>query len=281
MGPHRPPSAGAFVLPTAAVWLFLALATAVVISRASAAVEATFAPWLLFPLLVGLLLGLCLTWLLRWCECGHRGTAIVGTLLAALLLVAGQHLWHYQKHLDAMRAAKQEIIRRGPAFAQVAGNLRPVPPTFREFLDHEAARGRKLWPGYTAQGAAAWASWGLDGLLLTAAALGVVLFALRRPYCNACRSWYRLVWEGPLDARRSAAARAAGLLPEGAETSGGRMATWSCRGGCQPARVELSWREKSAAGKAVTRRTQAWLSPGQVLELAQIEPTLAPQAPPG
>jgi hypothetical protein len=280
MGPYHPPSTGKFVLPTAAVWLFLALASAVVLSRAAAAIEPTFAPWLLFPLLVGLVLGICLTWLLRWCECGHRATAIVGTLLAAILLMGAQHLWHYQRHLDAMRAAKQEILRRGPQFAQIAGNLAPLPPTVFEFLEQEAARGRPLWPGFTARGLGVWTSWGLDGVLLAGAAVCVVAVAVRRPYCNLCRSWYRLVWEGPLDSRRTAAARAAGLLPEGAECGDGRMTTWSCRGGCQPARVDLSWREKSAASRPVTRRTGAWLAPGQVMELAQAEPAFAPPGPP-
>jgi hypothetical protein len=103
---------------------------------------------------------------------------------------------------------------------------------------------------------------------------------VRRPYCNLCRSWYRLVWEGPLDPRRAAAARTAGLLPDSAECHEGRIATWSCRGGCQPARVDLSWREKSAAGRSTTRRAVAWLAPQQVMELVQAEAAFAPPAPP-
>jgi hypothetical protein len=230
--------------------------------------------------LLGAALGVCLAWLLRWCECGHRATAIGGTILAAALLVGGQHLWHYQRHLDAVSAAKQNILRHGAKFAPVAGNLAPVPPTFGEFLDKEAARGRPLWPGFVARGPAAWASWGLDALLLAGTAVLVVAIAVRRPYCNLCRSWYRLVWEGPLDPRRAAAARTAGLLPDSAECHEGRIATWSCRGGCQPARVDLSWREKSAAGRSTTRRAVAWLAPQQVLELVQADAAFAPPAPP-
>jgi hypothetical protein len=276
MGPLQPPTSGKFVLPTAAVWLFLALATAVALSRVAAAVEPRFAPWLLFPVLLGVVLGICLTWLLRWCECGHRPTAIIGAILAALLLVGAQHLWHYQRHFDAMAARKQQILQHGAKFAQIAGNLAPVPPTFREFLDQEAARGRPLWPGRVVRGWGAWASWGLDGLLLGTAAVAIVALTTRRPYCNACRSWYRLVWEGPLDPRRATAVRVAGLLPD-VECSDGRMFIWSCRGGCQPARVDLGWRERSSAGRTVKQHATAWRSPGQVLALAQGESEVAPR----
>jgi len=277
MDPLQPPTTGKFVLPTAAVWLFLALATAVALSRAAAAIEPRFAPWLLFPLLLGLVLGICLIWLLRWCECGNRATAIIGAILASLLLAGAQHLWHYQRHFDAMAARKQFILQQGPKFAQVAGNLAPVPPTFAEFLEQEAARGRTLWPGRVVRGWGAWGSWGLDGLLLAAAAVAIVALATRRPYCNVCRSWYRLVWEGPLDPRRAAAARVAGLLPESVDCHDGRMFIWSCRGGCQPARVDLGWRQRSSAGRLAKHHATAWRSPGQVMALAQGDAVVTPR----
>jgi hypothetical protein len=277
---RQPPSTGKFVLPTAAVWLFLALSCGVVLSRIAAALESTFAPWLVFPLLLGLGLGAALLWLLRWCECGHRPTAILGTLLAAGLMVVAQHLWHYQHRIVAVQQLKQQILREGIQFAPLAAKLAPVPPTFLEFLEQEAGRGRTLWPGWTVRGVGVWLSWSLDAALLAGAAVAVVAVGVRRPYCNVCRTWYRLVWESPLDARRAAAGRQAGLLPETAG-EGGRVCAWSCRGGCQPARVNLYWHERSAAGVRTNRRTVAWLSPARVLELAQASAALVPPAPPG
>jgi hypothetical protein len=55
------------------------------------------------------------------------------------------------------------------------------------------------------------------------------------------------------------------------------MFIWSCRGGCQPARVDLGWRERSSAGRLAKHYATAWRSPGQVMALAQADAAVAPR----
>ena len=65
--------------------------------------------------------------------------------------------------------------------------------------------------------------------------------AVRVPYCNQCRTWYRTVRNGKIDL--PTAGRLAELL--GVETAGAprsaRYRLSACQGGCGPTRCELSW----------------------------------------
>ena len=87
----------------------------------------------------------------------------------------------------------------------------------------------------------AWLSWAIDALLLVAAAAAVTIPAVRVPYCNQCRSWYRTVRNGKIDL--PTAGRLAGLLevepPERPRSARYRLS--ACQGGCGPSRCELSW----------------------------------------
>ena len=57
----------------------------------------------------------------------------------------------------------------------------------------QAKVGRPIGFGRVLKGWAAWASWGVDGLLVLVAALAIVIPAIRQPFCNTCRSWYSTI----------------------------------------------------------------------------------------
>ena len=77
--------------------------------------------------------------------------------------------------------------------------VREVAPSFGQYVQAQAHRGRPLWSGYVAQGWVAWLSWAIDALLVVAAAVAVTIPAMRVPYCNRCRSWYRTIRSGRID----------------------------------------------------------------------------------
>lgn len=198
-----------------------------------------FAPWLLFPVLTGLLLGAAIVTLMRLGQVGHRWTILLLTFVAALTTVVGQH---YLSYLHAQAVAREEA-QRNPQASQLAPVFLARPAassSFAAFLASETSRGRRIG-SYTARDTVAWLSWGLDGLLVLGAALFLVVPALKRPYCNRCRSWFRTTRTGQVDL--ATAGRLAALLevpvPEGFRSAGYRLV--SCNGGCGPTGFELCW----------------------------------------
>jgi len=225
--------------------------------------EAFFAPLVIFPLLVGVLLGFLLVAVVRLAQVGNRATVILGVVPAVALTVAGQH---YLGYLKAYSESSGQIQKQGNSTADFGAVLKQFTPSFPEYMQRQAAVGRRLLPGYTARGWVAWLSWAVDGLLVLAAALALVIPAVLQPYCNRCRSWYRVVRSGRIDvptARRLA--RLAGM-PEGETPKGAGYRLLSCNAACGPTDFELNWRE--AGGGASTSR--AWLDTDQRNRVAQV-----------
>jgi len=208
------------------------------------AAEVRFAPWLLFPLLLGVVLGGALFALLRVLQLGHRPSVLAGAVPAVMVAVLVQHYaaWydcrakrlHQQQQNPHLAAAQQAVQDR-------LGERLVLPPeSLLAYLNEEAARGRALTASWTARGVWAWFSWGLDALLTVGSALVMVGVALGQPYCAACRSWYRTVRRGRL--KGPAAAELVGLLFQ-QPTPAVRAASYrlqECLGGCGPTRLTLT-----------------------------------------
>jgi hypothetical protein len=230
-----------------ALWLPTCLVLGVAVAWLARIVEAYSAPLLLFSILVGLTLGAALWASMRLGRVGHRPTVFLGTLLAASVAVVGQH---YLSYLAACRKPPDE-----PEVYQLARQMFDTPrDSLPEYLRWQTERGLSFGP-YAVRGGAVWMVWLADGLLVTAAAVVVAMLALRRPFCNRCRSWFATTRRGPID--RETARRLAVLadaeIPRELSRSSYRLS--SCAAGCGPTGFELSWEEASGRCGSVC----AWL----------------------
>lgn len=217
-----------------------------------------FAPLIIFPLLVGVLLGAMLVGMARLAQVGHRPTILTGAVLAAALAVVGQHYFQYreaaqraQEDLEKIREAKQKV----PA-EWLQGHGPEVPSDFADFMVRQARRGRDLNFGdYVARGWGAWLTWGIDAVLLLAATVAIVLPALWQPYCNECRSWYRVVRSGRIDTPAARRLAEATRVDQGSSPTSARYRLLSCDAGCGPTAFEITWQESEGG----TTTVQAWL----------------------
>ena len=240
----QPPS----IEPARFTWpgLWLAVLAAPVVglvwARIGQVVQSYFAPAVLFPILVGVFTGLTVVGLVRLARLGHRPTILLAAVLAAAMAAAGQHGFSYLSRYYW----QSSTVAAGPATGQDLTALsrelaREMAPGFGRYLRAQAERGRPLPLGYRARGWAAWLSWAIDALLVVAGAVAVTIPAVRVPYCNRCRTWYRTVRNGKIDL--GTAGRLAGLLdvepPQRPRSTRYRLS--ACQGGCGPSRCELSW----------------------------------------
>jgi len=234
-----------------------------------------FAPLILFPLLLGAAAGLMVVGLVRVAQIGHRPTIAGSVVLAAVLAATAQHYFTY---LAAYRQPADATAGRGvvsgssqPAPVDLSAVLDRIKPSFGEYLQGQARRGRPLLLGYVARGWVVWLTWAIDGLLILAAALAVAIPAMRMPYCDRCRTWYRATRCGKTDlptAERLAAV--AGVeLPERPRSPRYRLS--NCQNGCGPTRCELSW-EETDGGVSLFR---IWLDAAQRNQMAAILDELA------
>ena len=209
------------------------------------------APVILFPLLLGVLTGLTVVALVRLTQIGHRPTILFATVLAAVIAAVGQHGVSY---LNAYywRNPVVEGPMAGQDLSPLLNNMRP---TFGQYLERQAERGRSLPWGFTAKGVAAWASWAVDVVLAVIGAVAVMIPAMRVPYCNRCGTWHRTVCGAKIDV--ATGLRLAQLL--GADNVGPirspRYHLSACHGGCGPTRCDLSWEDADGAINLV----QVWL----------------------
>ncbi len=193
-------------------WLLACLGASLPVAWLAVQWEQYRAPLVLFPLTVGALWGAVCLALLRLCSMGHRPGAVTGATLTALVLVCGQHYFHYRSRLETWTPAER-------AFAEMAGKSIDLPDGPREHLSQESRRGRPLPFGMVARGVWAWLSWAVDAAIVIGSAGIAVWLGTRGRYCRRCRSWYRTVRGGNLD--RDSAAELARLCcmegpPEGA-----------------------------------------------------------------
>ncbi|MCC6125817.1 MAG: hypothetical protein IT426_12695 [Pirellulales bacterium] len=262
-----PNGGGPFGLRGVAVWLPGCLLLSSLAAWAAEDAQFYFAPFLIFPLLVGIGLGAVLVLLMRVGQVGHRPTILLGTLLAALVAVVGQHYFGF---LDAQKLERREtaaIEKAKAALPELAARLPPAPAeNFCRFMRQQAGRGRSVFNLLEVRGGGAWALWTVEGLLTLAAALGVVIPAMRLPFCKRCRSWYR--------AARSARFPAAVIRDiakvldvETAERiRSGRCRLLNCASGCGPTGCELSWEDLDGN----TFFARVWLDPAARNAVAQV-----------
>jgi hypothetical protein len=157
-----------------ALWLGLSIVAAAGWAWLAVLIQTRFAPLALFPLLLGMGVGLTATMLLRLCPVRHRAAVLVGVAFCGVVTISGQHYLAYRSYRRAHEAARQ----REPRWQLVEGHSRTLaPPGFLAYLDAQAAHGR-AWSlgssrGRISPGTAVWALWGMDGLLVLAAALAV------------------------------------------------------------------------------------------------------------
>lgn len=259
--PPAPTEVARFAWVPFALWLPTCLAIGVAVAWAAdvAQSDLKFAPVVIFPLLLGGGLGAIAVGLMRLGQVGNRTTILLGTLLAVSVAVAAQH---YAAYLTACRWRGQKITAEQLPGQDLSVLAKVSTPSFAEFMRRQADRGRPPLTDRLAPAAVApvtWASWGVDGLLVLAGALAMVVPAMRLPFCNRCRSWYRIAQSGRIDgqtARRLA--ETVGVCPEDRPSSA-RYRLLSCNGGCGPTSFELSWQRRRGPGFSI----QAWLDAEQ------------------
>lgn len=156
-------------------WLPPALGLAVAIAWGSLQVEPYFALWLVFPALVGAALGAGLASLAHLCRLADLKLLITGTLAAVLLCVAMQHWIAYRQVVELFRQREAALLAKAPAAGVLALAAEQPPASVWQFLHDDAAAGRVLFGGWRAQDAACWLSWGLDAMLVLAAALAMIM----------------------------------------------------------------------------------------------------------
>jgi len=219
------------------------------------------APLVVFPLLVGSLLGVSLVGSMRLLGVGHRCVA-----LAAAILAPGAAVWaqHYTAYHAARHAAQcdLEMFQRAEGLLGnlVQGHAPVGPEGLFDFLGREARRGRTLSTvagDWIVRGWQAWASWAVDGLLVLLPAVGITIVALGRPFCRACHSWYHTIRSGTLSA--PAAGEVAGLLgiEKPSEPAAADYRLLACPSGCGPTGVRLRWEGRRRDRDAET----IWLDP--------------------
>ena len=234
-----PPPAARFRWGLCALWAPACLAYGGLVGWVAVLVERSRAPAVLFPILLGVVLGMSVAGMGRVIQVGNRFTVLLGTVLAASAALFGQHYVSY-------RLARREAAEDARTFRRAAGLFQdavlgemPVPPDgFLEYLRWEAARGLRVF-GRQVRGAGVWTLWTAHGLLVLAAALAVVVPSLNKPYCDRCRSWFATIRRGPVapETARRLAAEIGAELPD--EIASARYRLSACRGGCGPTRFEL------------------------------------------
>lgn len=236
----------------ALLWLVAALGFAAAWGIGSALLSRLSAPLGLFPLVVGGVLGLVLALLLRATRQGHRRWALGGTVAAAVVAVTAWHATAFRLQQRAASRAQVELQQAAQAFPELGGRqVRPPPASLLEFLQQAADEGRQVF-AWRLRGAAAYASWTVDGLLLLAAALYCVRRQTAQPWCAACEDWLRTTRSGRAPATVWREVRDLWSPPlELGASDGLSYAVASCRGGCSAWRATV-W---DASGQA----RQAWL----------------------
>lgn len=258
--PSGPSGGGSLSWREPVIWLPGSLILGTIVAWAAVDAQFYFAPLLIFPLLVGLSLGGLLIVLMRIGQTGHRPSIIWGTILAALIAVVGQHFFSYLSAQEVDQEQAQLVAKARQALPQsLADRLPAAPDGFFDFMRQQANRGRPLVLGYSARGWFAWFSWAIDGLLVLAGALAVVIPTMLLPFCNRCQTWYRTMRSAHIPASAIKQIAQIVAVEQVENTKSGRCRLISCHSGCGPTGCELSW--ENIAGD--TFFAQIWLVPAQ------------------
>jgi len=229
-------------------------------ARAAVDAQLYFAPLVIFPLLVGVGLGGLLIGLMRIGQVGHRLTIILGTILAVLIATAGQHYFCYLSARESELKQPPLLEKARQAFPELVGEHLQTPPTgFLEYVRRQAVRGRPLLLDYTARGWLAWLSWAIDGLLVLAGTLAVVIPAMLLPFCGRCQTWYRAIRSAHIPATAiNQISRIVGVEPV-EHIKSGRCRLICCHSGCGPTGCELYWEDTTGD----TFFARVWLDAAQ------------------
>jgi hypothetical protein len=238
------PAPGAFQRGKLLIWLVCCVVLGLLMAWAAVVARGYAAPLVLFPLIVGSVLGGSIVLVMRVVHVGHRPTVWLGALAAGLLTVTGEHYFTFQK--------AQRLLAHDPdklAKLHLVAPERIPPANFPEFMAWSAERGLPLG-GYTARGGGAWLVWSIDGLLVLLPTVVLAGATAMLPYCNGCGRWYRTVRSGRIDSRTAKELSSlvdAGLesISESSEVSRtseawGRYRLTACEGGCGPTGFILS-----------------------------------------
>lgn len=232
MGP--PP--GIFRWQKLPAWLACCAAIGLLMAWAAAVARDYASPLLLFPLIVGAVLGGMLVLAMRVLDVGHRWTVWLGSLLAGLLTVAGQHYFTFWKvHWEVQR----ETARDPKTLLKLRLLDRLPPERFWEYMNWNAAVGVKIGR-YEMRNGLAWIYWSLDGLLIFVPDLILVGATARLPYCNRCRQWYHTTRSGSLDPHTWAALDPLVKAGLEREIARGRYRLLACQEACGPTGLALS-----------------------------------------
>jgi len=258
---------GRFVWTRLVLWLPACLALGALTGRVAVVAQSYGQPFLLFPLLMGVGLGAMTVALMRIGQVGNRPTVLLGTVLAASLGIVTQHYFSYLAVREAYSsdAATLEMAKR--TFPDdVTGRIPQPPATFLDFLHADARKGRPLPGGYIAREGVAWATWAVDGLLVLLSALAMVIPALRQPYCNRCRSWYRVSRSGRIDVPTARRLAEIAEIPPAENPTAARYRLLNCNAACGRTGFELSW-DESPGG---TRSSRCWLDADRRSRITQV-----------
>jgi hypothetical protein len=250
-----------------AIWLPGCLLLGALAAWAAVDAQSYFAPLLIFPLLVGIGLGTVLVLLMRVGQVGHRPTILLGTALAVLAAVVGQHYFGFLAVRQRDRQQTTALEKAKAALPELAARLPAAPPeNFFEFMRQQAGKGRSIFNLIEARDSGAWALWTIEGLLTAAAALGVVIPAMRLPFCPRCRSWYRATRSARFHAAVTNRIAQALDVETAARIRSGRCRLLNCSSGCGPTGCELSWEDLEGN----TFFAQVWLDPAARNAVVQV-----------
>ncbi len=238
-------------------WLLLGVGVGLGVGQLAAWVGGYVRPVVVFPLLVGSILGQMLVGGIRLLDLAHRPTVGVGLLLASLLCAGSEHWGYYrqaqrdyERRVADWQAKIQGLAALSSQFAQaIQQHLPPPPGSFTEYLQVQLDRGRRIGP-WLLKGHWVWLSWLADAGFVLLAAAGLLWPTLGWPYCSVCESWYRSVRQGrlpPTDFAPWAELLALPVArPQPAPPFRVQFRLLQCQGQCTPGRLELVWED--AAG---------------------------------
>jgi hypothetical protein len=235
------PIAASFRWRDAAIWVVVAALSGGAMAWIAFVAEPPLrAPFVIFPLLIGAVLGGLLVLLVRAMQIGHRPTLLCGGVVAVAIAVVGQHYFSHRKARQDFEASSQ----RAPQL-QVFFPEKSPPERFFDFMAQRSAEGRDVL-GFHTQGVWAWLSWAFDAMLVLLPAALLVGSAARLPFCRTCGRWFRTTRGGkiPVPAGRELAALIDATIPADARAVKFRLS--SCLGGCGPTGLAVFWEQTDA-----------------------------------
>jgi hypothetical protein len=184
-------------------WIVAGLASAVGLGWLATQVATTWSPLILFPLLLGVMLGVLLVVFMRMSQVHNGWLVYTVAILAVVLTILTQHWFLYleaKQDMDQNLDMVRQMARQFPD--EFHGNLPQPPANFWEYLQHDARQPRTIvvWnKEATFQGTRTWLLWGLNLAITLLTALLILHQGRNRPWCATCRSWYRTTRRGHLD----------------------------------------------------------------------------------